>query len=297
MSERQFPRKIVFAVLLLVVVVGGGIGVYLLGRSQGRQAAAAAATAAPAAAPSSLVATVAGLGRFVIQDPDDLIQSQLLRGEPWEPEAAKVFEQYVKPGMSVVDMGAYNGVHTVRLAQLVGPTGHVYAFEPNPPAVAMLRENVRLNGVEAQTTVYPVGVSDPPVTGYVKLSDNPHNLGGAHMCSEEDERTHRLNCQNASQVKIELIRIDDDLQRWIPTRVGFVKIDVEGHEDRVIAGSRAWLTRDHPVIHIELWNDDKRRQENLPTTVADMIRQIEELGYKLESRPHGDDYLFVPSNP
>jgi FkbM family methyltransferase len=307
MSEGKYTCKILIAAVVIGAVAVGSIGCRKSKRPAAAQKAAVAPAPAPRPAPAPApapaantkgprIATVPGLGRFVIRDPDDVIQSLLLRGEAWEPYSAAVFEEYVKPGMSVVDIGAYNGVHTVRLAKLVGPTGHVYAFEPNPPTIEMLRENVRLNGVQAQTVVYPVGVSDPPEVGYVKLSDNPHNLGGAHMCSADDVRTHsgRLHCQQATQVKVELVRIDDNIRRWLPTPVSFVKIDVEGHEDRVIAGSRTWLRRYHPVIYIELWSDSKRRDEKLPTTVATMIKRIERLGYRLDRKVTEDDYVFVP---
>jgi hypothetical protein len=78
--------------------------------------------------------------------------------------------------------------------------------------------------------------------------------------------------------------------------VGFVKIDVEGHEDRVIAGCETWLREHRPVLYVEIWDDAKRSQEKLPFTNAEMIATIERLGYEMIEKVGAWDYLFVPKD-
>ena len=64
----------------------------------------------------------------------------------FEPRTVAVFKKYVKPGMTVLDIGAQKGHHTLQLAKLVGKEGKVIAFEPDPEMFALLKENMALNG-------------------------------------------------------------------------------------------------------------------------------------------------------
>ena len=238
-----------------------------------------------------LIAVVPGLGSFVIRDASDVIQSKLFLGKPWEPNACAVFARYVTAGSSVADIGAYNGVHTVRFGNLVGPMGHVYAFEPNPASFDMLKANIALNGLEARVTAYPYGVAEK--TTIARLFTAPvHNQGGTVVCSDDDVRERRRGCELAVH-ETPLVRIDDDVARWFPARVGFVKIDVEGFEDRVLNGARGWIARDRPLIWIEIWDDAKRSSEHMPMKSADVVALIHSLGYR--TAIHSEwDYLFEP---
>lgn len=243
-----------------------------------------------------LVADVPGLGKFVIRDPADFIQGQLFLRKAWEPEVVPVFQKYIIPGSGVADIGAYNGVHTVRFARLVGPTGHVYAFEPNPSSFDMLKANIALNHLGDRVVTYPYGVAEKASTAKLVTSDS-HNQGATNACSEDDIRERRRDCDQASRVQTTMIRVDDDISKWFPTRVSFVKIDVEGYEDRVLAGAKAWLARDRPVIWIEIWPDPVREKYNMPLTVADTIALIQSLGYRLEFLMQPWNYLFLPTAP
>ena len=77
-----------------------------------------------------------------------------LYGEFAEDEVA-VFRQLVHPGQSVFDIGANIGAHTIALAAIVGPLGHVTAFEPQRVIFQILNANVALNGLTAITTQQP----------------------------------------------------------------------------------------------------------------------------------------------
>src|SRR5262249_31927126 len=63
----------------------------------------------------------------------------------FEPSTVAAFRRYVKPGATVLDIGANIGAHTLQLARLVGPQGRVLSFEPTDFAFAKLRRNLQLN--------------------------------------------------------------------------------------------------------------------------------------------------------
>jgi len=242
-----------------------------------------------------LIAEVPGLGKFVIRDPKDIIQSRLLLGQPWEQPSVELFEQMIKPGMSVADFGAYNGVHSIRFARLVGPTGHVYAFEPNPRAFDMLTANISLNGLGDRIVTYPFGLAEQATSTKMATAE-AHNLGGTVACSEQDIKEHRRECEQATADST-LVRIDDDARRWFPTHVDFLKIDVEGYEDRVIAGAKGWIAHDRPAIFIEIWDDRKRARENMTVKASDVVATIESLGYRGQVFRAPWEYLFLPVAP
>lgn len=71
----------------------------------------------------------------------------------YEKEVVRLFCEIVKPGMTVLDVGAHIGYHTLIAARLVGSQGRVYSFEPEPSNFAQLSKNVELNGLDNVTLV------------------------------------------------------------------------------------------------------------------------------------------------
>src|SRR6185436_7645314 len=74
----------------------------------------------------------------------------------YEPETTRLVHKLVRPGMTVVDVGASVGYYSRLCGRLVGSRGRVYAFEPHPTIVELLRHNVR---GYPQVVVYPLAVA------------------------------------------------------------------------------------------------------------------------------------------
>ena len=75
-------------------------------------------------------------GSLMECDPRDSIQATILHFGTWEPNVSRVFEELVKPGDSVIDLGANIGYHTLLLSKLVGASGKVIAVEALPELAA-----------------------------------------------------------------------------------------------------------------------------------------------------------------
>jgi hypothetical protein len=69
----------------------------------------------------------------------------LLEQERWFEKEVEFVRQYMKPGMTAIDIGANLGVYSVPMARRVGPTGAVYSFEPASTTRAHLSRSVELN--------------------------------------------------------------------------------------------------------------------------------------------------------
>jgi FkbM family methyltransferase len=166
----------------------------------------------------------------------------------------------VPPGRLALDVGANNGVYTQELLKL---TDRVIAFEPTPRYIDELRlffEN-RIRLVEAALSdrtgtaelIIPVS-SKSDLTALATIeTENP---------LARQARCHRLN--------VPMLRLDDLELR----DVGFMKIDVEGHEEAVIAGAEETLTRSRPTLLIEA--EDRHR----PQAIAKLAGRLERLGYQ-----------------
>lgn len=159
-----------------------------------------------------------------------------LRGAIDLPELALV-APIVRPGDSVVDVGANFGLITKALADLVGPSGRVLAVEPMPETYYALARNVEALGL---TQVRPV---------HAALSDR---TGTGHMALPDDN--YYLACVADEGVAVPMTTLDALTEGLGP--VAFVKCDVEGHEVAVLRGARRLLATDLPAWLIEVWSGE-----------------------------------------
>lgn len=165
-----------------------------------------------------------------------------------------LFAQLATAGAVAVDVGANIGALTVPLAQIVSQTGTVIAIEPQRAVYQLLCANLALNNI---ANVHAIHAAAGQASGrtFVPVSDysKPGNFGGTE-----------LNDQRGEPVSVISI---DSLQ--LPA-CQFIKIDVEGREQSVIAGAVETIARCRPVLYVE---NDRRQQS------ADLIRQMRELDY------------------
>jgi FkbM family methyltransferase len=153
-----------------------------------------------------------------------------------DPEVA-FLRNFVKLGDTVLDVGAHRGAYTWHLARLVGASGHVHAFEPQPHLGSRLSR-----GVARQVVVHPIALSDSehldqlltPVWGDTQM------FGHATL-EELPEGT------TVETVEIRATTLDSlDLG---PT---FAKIDIEGHEVAMLRGAENTISRNRPVLLVEI---------------------------------------------
>src|SRR4030042_4007070 len=105
---------------------------------------------------------------------DKAFQANTIKGG-WEVETIRLFKQLAKEGDTVVDIGAHIGYYTLLAARIVGDTGKVYAFEPDPANHDVLVGNIKLNGFQNVVTVRKA-ISDK--NGQIELYLNEKNTGG-----------------------------------------------------------------------------------------------------------------------
>ncbi len=168
-----------------------------------------------------------------------------------------LFRQIVCPGQTVLDVGANVGTHTLWLAQAVGPTGLVYAFEPQRIVFQMLCANLALNGIlnvrayQAALGAQAGSITVPPLD-----YQRPNNFGGVS-----------LDSRGAGE-SVPLLTVDGlGLQAC-----HLMKVDVEGMEGDVLAGAEQTIRRLRPVLYVE--NDREEKS-------AELIARLQALDYRL----------------
>ncbi len=147
-------------------------------------------------------------------------------GKPvWEPEMVEFLSKIVKPGWTVMDLGAESGYFALLMSQLVGSSGCVYAFEADPVSVARINKSVALNRFSS-ITVVGKAVSDQP--GIAKFY--PDGMRGALGY-------HRFGNQDG--IEVECASVDSVIPADV--KVSFFKMDIEGSEWKALKGMQRTL--------------------------------------------------------
>jgi FkbM family methyltransferase len=161
----------------------------------------------------------------------DSIQRSIYLGtyEPWE---AALVRKWLKPGMTVVDAGANVGYYSALAASCVGPSGRVFAVEPQPKSYRQLAEMIEQNGL-TQVRAFQCGLS--AAEGELPLYLSPESTG-AHNATMVYP-----GASVSRQITVPVKTLDACIRDWGIQRIDLLKIDVEGHEPKVFQGAAAAL--------------------------------------------------------
>lgn len=127
---------------------------------------------------------------------------------------------FLRSGDVFYDIGANIGSYTL-LAAAAG-VGEIHCFEPARETIPRLRRNLALNAVDQVATVHScaLGAEDGEIKFSIGADTTNHVLAAAEQCQASES--------------VALRRFD---QFYVLGRPGFVKMDVEGFEEDVIAGA------------------------------------------------------------
>lgn len=183
----------------------------------------------------------AGPIKMFLNPEDPMVTKRLVEERTWEPNETHWFLKRVKPGHVVVDVGANVGYYTLIAGKLVGETGRVYAFEPDPSAFAILERNVALNGLTNVVLEQKAASNEP---GTLRLYLSEENKGDHRIFETEEAR---------ESIEIEAVALDDYFEGREP-RIDFIKIDTQGAEAVIIDGLDR-VIRANPAITlvVEFW--------------------------------------------
>lgn len=175
-------------------------------------------------------------------------------------------DTFVKPDKAFLDIGAHVGTYTWTVAPRAA---HVYAFECSPRTFCYLAANVALKGVEYKVSLFPYALGDKEGEGtyYIRSAEGGDN--GIKRLSEAD-----AGCAVA---RVPVRTLDS----FGLENIGFVKLDVEGHEKEVLLGARETLRRSGwPKILFESWGAHANRAVPVAELRAGLFDVLREFGYR-----------------
>lgn len=160
-----------------------------------------------------------------------------------------------------IDVGANRGIYTYFLYKY---SASVLAIEANPAYVAMVKHNFG-----KKVPVFQAAASEREDRVTLWIPQDKMTQGMATV-----ERQNPVSSGNCTSIEVNCITLDSIASQ----RIGFVKIDVEGHELSVLKGATKLLARDTPTLLIEV---EERHRENAIGSVRAFLEPFDYAGFFL----------------
>ena len=228
-----------------------------------------------------------------------LLKKRLKRAIKKEYEKElKIIDKFADKSKDALDIGVYRGVYSYKLSQNFK---NIHSFEPNPLLFPYLNKN--LKKIIKNIKLYNFALSDKegktelkiPIRSNSIFKDNIEELfklGAATM--------HPNNIIKEYKTVPIISRKLDDIE--INNKIGFIKIDVEGHEKNVLMGGKYLIKKNQPIMLIEI----EERHTKKP--ILETINFVKDLNYdcyyllndnlihidKLNMNYTGNNFIFLP---
>src|SRR5690242_9846562 len=189
--------------------------------------------------PSRVIEAQTILGPLWVEREGEILTPSLVEGGMWDLTITTLMQNVLRPGMTFVDAGANIGYFSVLGSRLVGPTGRVYAIEPDRSNLTILRANLERLGCTNVTVVPVAAWFEPAELDFHRPAD-----GAVARVGQDDGRGLRVRA--------------DRLDTLVESPVDYLKVDCELTDYVVVRGAEG-LLREHPsmLISVEFhpWDD------------------------------------------
>ena len=142
---------------------------------------------------------------------------------------------FLRPGAVIFDVGANFGYYALMLAAALRGECEVHAFEPSASTHARLVKHIALNGMEC---VHPHRLALSDVPGTASMNSRQGNSGASFL--------------ELGGGEVAVTTLDEFVEGRDLRRLDFMKIDVEGFEERVLRGGERTLRRLRPIVLLEV---------------------------------------------
>lgn len=201
----------------------------------------------------------------------------------WEPGVARAFDRRVKPGMSVVDVGANCGFYSLIAARRVGPSGRVVAIDANPRMVELMVRTFQANTIREWTSAVHGAVTD--VEGEVELGIPGDFLGSASILVHAEGRDEAVRTIRAP---------GKPLDGWLrEPGVDVLKIDAEGAEPLIWRGAQPVLAANR---HISIFMEFAPPMLSEHVVPAEFLAEIRAAGFAVQAIDALDGRVSSPTD-
>jgi FkbM family methyltransferase len=195
----------------------------------------------------------------------DPIGHELIQTKRYEPNVTCALRAVLRPGMSLLDIGANIGYFTLLGASIVGKTGSVVAVEPNPDKIKLLTMSAEANGF-ANVKVLQSAASD---------------CRGELLLETADRIGFVSRIESRTTIKIPAVPLDEEIRNQ---RVDVIKIDIQGFEPKALRGLDGTLAGQKPVVITEFHPAGLRKVLGIPPEAY--LAQLESYDYSIAVIEH-----------
>lgn len=206
--------------------------------------------------------------KFILDNPNDIIQGHLARGKFYEEDYLKLMKQHCPDNAVILDLGANVGNHAIYFDKFFNPK-IIYVIEPIPRFYKMLLCNIALNYCHRVNVDFiGLALADRTCIGYPHTVYGEDNLGSTRLSPEP----FSLECEENRKFLFDPVQVvkGDDIFKDI--RIDFIKMDIESMEMVALAGLSETIAKYRPVIFIEIIEDNEE----------DFRKWLVENNYKIE---------------
>jgi FkbM family methyltransferase len=183
----------------------------------------------------------------------------------YEKDNFLFINKHLRPGMTILDIGAHIGLMSIPFSKRTGPEGKVFAFEPTPTTVRVLEKTVKLNG-GSNVSIEPYALSHKKGKLTFHISENEVDNSNSLV---NNKRTDRM--ENA--IEVDVSTIDDIVREKGLERIDFIKIDVEGAELQVLKGGDQTISKFRPPMILSIHPDSIKNFGDSQTEIWDYLKQ------------------------
>ena len=198
---------------------------------------------------------------YIITNPNDIIQKTLVNKQQWNNEIVELIKEFINK---------FNLKHFLNIGSHIA-LNKITNVETFNIAIGNKRETVN----------------------FLKTDRIKNNMGGMHVITEIDKK---YNIRSANQVdntiSCQMFPLDevDEIDNF-----DIILVDIEGMDTLFLNGAKNKIIKNKPIIIIEIWDNIKRKSENMPASRESVIKYIREFGYTLYKNID-DDFIFIPNN-
>jgi FkbM family methyltransferase len=212
------------------------------------------------------------------------------RTKLFSQQQINALREFVQPGDTVIDVGAYTGDTALPLALAAGPSGCVFALEPNRHVFKVLEQNASLN--RDKTNIVPLNFAATPEDGTFTFHycDGSFCNGGfvSQLANQRHGHPYKLEVTGKDLSKFLRREHPERLQR-----LSLIKIDAEGYDRVVIHTLRGLIAEHRPAIICEVYKKlEQTEREALFDVLADfdydVFKMEDEAGLRGEQVARGD---------
>ncbi len=217
-------------------------------------------------------------GHRLYVDPKEAFMTlHLLEHGEWETPIRRELRRELSPGSIFIDIGANIGLHTLLAAELVGERGRVFAVEPHPVTMEILRKNLEINSLLDRVGLAKLAISnvDDNIVTFEYFLEHPA-MSGLKVSKEIIDKFNGT----LERIDVKTITLDS-LVRRNGLSPDLVKIDVEGFEYTVLEGCVETIAT-FPNVHflMEYWKD-MAESVMRPGIGLEIAKFFEDKGFKV----------------